>query len=118
MQQFVVFERVNARPPERVGHLDWRQGIPVTGRLVIEERVRMEFERGTVMPRVEGYRPLSSRFGARDGENAVALTLKAFGRGSFFLFVGDAQVIDLDAEIVLKPGDEIVFVRLVPLKGG
>ena len=44
--------------------------------------------------------------------------VEAFGRNGFIVLVEDRQVDDLDAQVELRTGTEITFLRLVPLVGG
>lgn len=53
-----------------------------------------------------------------DPERQYALARKAFGRNGFLVLVGDRQIEDLDEEIDLPMGTEVVFLKLVPLVGG
>ncbi|MDJ0340523.1 hypothetical protein QMK19_10925 [Streptomyces sp. H10-C2] len=53
-----------------------------------------------------------------DAEQQCALALTAFGRNGFLVLVGDRQVEDLDEELDLRLGTEVVFLKLVPLVGG
>ncbi len=103
----------------------------MTVRELITRRVRAEVRRhnaapglvyrGLVQP-TEAERVLNGfRFSkprAIDEEAQVAQAVEAFGRNGFLLFVGDEQVEDLDAEVVLGEEIEVGFVRLVPLIGG
>lgn len=43
---------------------------------------------------------------------------EAFQRHRFILLVDDHQVEDLDEEITLRAGAEVMFLRLTPLAGG
>jgi len=49
---------------------------------------------------------------------AVATALEAFTDGLYFVFVDNAQVEDLSAEVTINPASTLLFVRLVPLAGG
>jgi hypothetical protein len=51
-------------------------------------------------------------------EAIVAAALDGFNRGRFLLFAGDRQVTALDEAIDLRNTGEVVFLRLLPLKGG
>ncbi|MFI9099715.1 hypothetical protein ACIGXA_04255 [Streptomyces fildesensis] len=53
-----------------------------------------------------------------DPEQQAELALTAFGRNGFLVLVGDRQVEELDAEVDLPLGTEVVFLKLVPLVGG
>ncbi|SCE65687.1 hypothetical protein GA0070607_0029 [Micromonospora coriariae] len=44
--------------------------------------------------------------------------VEAFSRNGFIVLVDDRQVEDLDAQVDLRTGTEIMFLRLVPLVGG
>lgn len=46
------------------------------------------------------------------------LALKAFEWRQFVVLVDDRQLDDLDAEIEIKPGTVVTFLKLVPLVGG
>jgi hypothetical protein len=54
-------DQAGTRPPIAAGVFRWSEGVPITARLLIAERVRREFE------------PLLERFGARGGEPPTAL---------------------------------------------
>ncbi len=54
----------------------------------------------------------------RDTAIEVARALRAFERNVFVVFAGGRQVRRLDEEIVLRPGEPVVFLRLTPLAGG
>ena len=138
--QLVVCDRTNGRPPDRTLIMEWQESVPLTPRMLISERVRMEWEtreaereakaRATLGPLVDAammrrlnpYRDAQSP----DLEPALPITLEAviavaldgFRRNVFFLVVDGQQATDLDAEIPLRPTSEVTFVRLVPLKGG
>jgi len=53
-----------------------------------------------------------------DPERQCELALEAFGRNGFLVLVGDRQVEELDEQIDLPLGTEVVFLQLVPLVGG
>jgi hypothetical protein len=55
---------------------------------------------------------------AADPEAAVAAALQAFADGLYFVFVDDVQHTELDAEVSLRPGSRLTFLRLVALAGG
>jgi hypothetical protein len=117
-------DQAGTRPPAAAGVLRWSEGVPITARLLIAERVRQEFE------------PLLERFDARGGElpialvalsaNARAMTLdeaietalRAFSANRFFLLVDRRQIVGLDTPFPLTPQSAVVFLRLTPLKGG
>jgi hypothetical protein len=52
------------------------------------------------------------------GTDAVERVERGFARNAFLLFSPDRQIEDLDEEILITPGLELVFVKLTPLVGG
>jgi hypothetical protein len=116
-------DQAGTHPPIAAGVFRWSEGVPITARLLIAERVRQEFE------------PLLERFDARGGELPIALVamsanapatldeaietaLRAFSANRFFLLVDRRQIVGLDAPFLLTPKSTVVFLRLTPLKGG
>lgn len=53
-----------------------------------------------------------------DAEEQADKALEAFSRNGFVVLVDDRQVEDLDAELDLRMGTQITFLKLVPLVGG
>ncbi|MEU6073474.1 hypothetical protein [Micromonospora sp. NPDC047074] len=53
-----------------------------------------------------------------DADEQFGRAIDAFGRNGFVVLVDDRQVEELDAEIELRDGVEISFLKLVPLVGG
>ncbi|GGZ57189.1 hypothetical protein [Streptomyces bluensis] len=53
-----------------------------------------------------------------DPEAQTELALAAFAGNGFLVLVGDRQVTDLEEEVELPLGSEVVFLKLVPLVGG
>jgi hypothetical protein len=77
--------------------------------------------RGLVQPgdterTLNGYRLRTPR--RVDAEEQFTRAVEAFGRNGFVVLVDDRQVEDLDAEIEIRAGTEISFLKLVPLVGG
>lgn len=110
-------------------------GETASVRELVEGRVRAEVERwnqgraglderwpGLVQPTADELalnQPRRPRARATvDADAQVAAALEAFARGRFLMFVGDAQVEDLDRVVELVPGLELRFIKLVPLVGG
>jgi hypothetical protein len=71
---------------------------------------------GDTEPVRGGYRMRGRR--RVDPEEQFTRAVEAFERNGFVVLVGDSQVEDLDAEIELRMGTEITFLKLVPLVGG
>lgn len=82
---------------------------------------RNGFFQGLVQPtdaerELNGYRLARGRH--VDFERQLSAALEAFNRGHVLVLVDDRQLEDLDDELVLGPGSEVSFLRLVPLAGG
>jgi len=103
----------------------------ITARELIERRVRSEVEiqnrdggeyyRGLVTPKdaevaLNGARLRKGR--QLDADEQCRVACDAFEKNAFFMLAGDRQIEDLDETIVVTPGLEVSFVRLVPLVGG
>ena len=103
----------------------------VTARELIRSRVYQEvteynartpgYFRGLVQPNeaervLNGYRIREGR--KIDWEAQFDQAVQAFQRNGFILLADDRQLTDLDEEVVLKPGSQVTFLRLVPLVGG
>ncbi|WP_327289110.1 hypothetical protein [Streptomyces sp. NBC_01198] len=103
----------------------------LSARELIRRRVRQEVAEynarqpevfnGLVQPTdaertLNGYRLRAPR--RLDAERQCELALDAFGRNGFLLLVADRQVEELDDQVDLPAGTEVVFLKLVPLVGG
>ena len=103
----------------------------ITVRELIRERVYQEvreynasqpdYYRGLVQPTdaeavLNGYRVRERR--KLNWEQQYERALEAFERNGFFVLVDDRQVEALDEIIVLQPGTQVSFIKLVPLVGG
>ncbi len=125
-----VFDGINARPRLQVMRLRL-VSERVTGRDLIERRVRQEvaqqnarpaqFMRTLVRPTdaeetLNGYR--LRKPAAIDADVQVQRALEAFTAHGFFLLVDDAQIEHLDDAITLTPDSTVTFIKLVPLVGG
>jgi len=106
-----------------------------SGRLAVRDlislRVRAEIRRynndrkatfyGLVQPAdikslIDG--PSKRSFRPIDADKQVDVALKAFREQRFVVLLPDRQAEDLDEVITLGEGDEVSFLRLVPLVGG
>jgi hypothetical protein len=135
-QQILLRDRLNGQPATHSVVMDWQDGVPLTPRTLIMERVRNEWEAqkaerevnasGQLKPLVD--RAMMERMNPfrfkSQGEAPVtlgsvtAMALEGFTRNSFFLLIDGQQITDLDQVITLKPTSDVTFVRLMPLKGG
>ena len=62
--------------------------------------------------------PVSRRFRPIDADHQVKIALTAFKDQRFLVLLPDRQAESLEEEIEIKDGDEVSFLRLVPLMGG
>ena len=98
---------------------------------VIRARVRHEVEaynsdagtsvfRGLVDPDATFRPPSASATTKRsiDADRQVDAALAAFERNGFLVLVGDRQAEGIDEVVLIQPGTEVSFVKLVPLVGG
>ncbi|WP_019010261.1 hypothetical protein [Deinococcus aquatilis] len=53
-----------------------------------------------------------------DPDEAVAVALRAYGDGMYFVFVDDLQIMTLDEPLSLRPDSTLMLLRLTPLAGG
>jgi hypothetical protein len=104
----------------------------VTARQVVELRVRGEVARfneddgadifrGLVQPtdteqQLNGFKLKKRR--RLDAEAQVASAFRAFESNGFLMLIGDHQIESLDEKIVVTPGTQVSFIKLVPLVGG
>lgn len=136
--ELLLRDRHGARAPVDALILRWRDGVPLTARLLIEERVRIEWERradvaargadadalaADLARRLVALNPYRHAPAAAPApeptlEGAIACALAGFERNAFFLLVDGAQITHLDETIPLRPTSEVTFVRLLPLVGG
>ena len=62
--------------------------------------------------------PAERRFRPIDADRQVEVALKAFREGRFLVLLPDRQVETLEETVILNDGDEVSFLRMVPLVGG
>lgn len=140
-QRVVLHDQTHGRPPAQALVLDWQDGVPLTPRVLIAERVRTEWDRRdngraavaevnettTTTSLMRRLNPFRRHDAARRAvavgepetlEHATASALDGFTRNAFFLVVDGRQVTQLDETIRLRPTSNVTFVRLVPLDGG
>ena len=55
---------------------------------------------------------------AVDADAAIAQAVQAFADGLFYVFVDERQQEDLDDTLALRPGSQVMFLRLTALAGG
>jgi hypothetical protein len=65
---------------------------------------------------LNGARPTPG--GRLDWQAQYERALRAFERNGFLLLVDNRQILNLDEEIELRAGAEVVFLKLMPLVGG
>lgn len=89
-----------------------RQEERKLARVMSRQEIAQGVERGKVDP---GERDLEQSV---DNEEAVAIALKAFEDGLYFVFIDEVQQTNLDSEVFLKTNSKVVFLRLTALVGG
>jgi hypothetical protein len=89
-----------------------RQEERKLARIMSSQEIAQGVERGKVDP---GERDLEQSV---DNEEAVAIALKAFEDGLYFVFIDEVQQTNLDSEVFLKTNSKVVFLRLTALVGG
>ncbi|MCW2286314.1 hypothetical protein M2323_004155 [Rhodoblastus acidophilus] len=118
MAKVLIRDAANARRDEVSFTFDWSESRIVLASTLIEERVRAEADKIAC-----GAAPSRLYAELRDGldtlvDEIAARAVKAFARGAFFLIVNDRQVTDPQERIDLSTTTEVVFLKLVPLRGG
>lgn len=89
-----------------------RQEERKLARVMSRQEIAQGVERGKVDP---GERDLEQSV---DNEESVAVALKAFEDGLYFVFIDEVQQTNLDSEVFLKINSKVVFLRLTALVGG
>jgi hypothetical protein len=112
-----IHDQCGAQPPETALVLSWSQGMPMTAKTLISERVRLEYERAEDGdPRRNLVQlTVASRLSP---EGAIELALKGFLANRFFLIVDGKQITELETPFTLQAASSVVFLRLISLKGG
>lgn len=120
-----ILDSVNAREVDPGIVLAWRDGVDITLRQLIRERVRLDFEK-MMAARDASLPPGHPLVAPAASGDALETRLRAaqdtaiahFQRGAFFVAVDGRQVEALDAPFPLRPTSTVKFVRLIQLKGG
>jgi hypothetical protein len=86
-----------------------------TARAILEERIREEFRRESRHPLVRAHDADRRKVKLN---NQCEVAARAVQSGSLIMLLAERQVEDLDAPVALHEGDEVTFIRLVPLIGG
>lgn len=123
MNQIVFYDQIGARKPIRNLAIDWRDGVPLTLRELITERVKLEYERindplPQLAPNELIYLPSNIAFKTISVDHAIAQALQSFSRRGFVVIIGGKQIEALDDVILLSPQTQVTFIKLMPLKGG
>lgn len=78
--------------------------------------------RGWIVPQTEVERtlngPRKTRTTFQDPDDAVAFAHEAFRQGRYLVLLPQGQAESLEQSVSLHDGDEVVFLRMVPLVGG
>jgi len=107
------------------------EGTDFTVRDLISLRVREEVRRYNNRPTGRYYGlvqptdletmlngPTEGKVRQIDADAQVATALQAFKKQQVLVLLPDRQAMDLDEPVALSDGDEVGFLRLVPLVGG
>lgn len=89
-----------------------RQNEQKLARIMSIQEIAQGVERGKVDP---GERDLDQFV---DSDESVAIALRAFEDGIYFVFIDDVQQTELDREVFLKTNSKVVLLRLTALVGG
>jgi len=123
MSRIVMYDQIGARTPVQTFVLDWKDGVPCTLRQIITERVLLEHDRlhasrndATIETLL--YAPDTGPLKQTYPDKAVAAAIDAFSRNAFMVVVGGKQLMALDDIAVISPRTEVVFIKLLRLKGG
>ncbi|MBS1708814.1 MAG: hypothetical protein JSS65_08860 [Armatimonadetes bacterium] len=93
----------------------------ITVRTLIETRIRAEIDEQTGQMRSLRalVMPEHSTIGRKvDVKKQIDTAMRAFEAGSLLVLLPDRQADRLDETLTLEDGDEVSFLRLVPLIGG
>ena len=77
-----------------------------------KQQIEQGLQAGRVTP---GERDLQQEVNTED---AISTALQAFTDGLYFVFIDDAQQMDLETEVFLKTDSHVIFLRLTALVGG
>jgi hypothetical protein len=137
--QLKMCDQTNGRLGAEAMVIDWREGVQLTARTLIAERIRIEWEArqaeqaaagGNRLPplvtvdtmrRLNPFRAPGCEVPSDEAptlESVTDLALNGFRRNAFFLIVDGRQVTDLDEVIPFRTTSQVTFLRLVPLVGG
>jgi hypothetical protein len=94
-----------------VEEFDLRQERRRLTRVMSPAQIQEGLERGKVDM---GGREMGQRV---DVEQAVGAALQAFEDGLYLVVIDDVERRDLDAQVFVRPGSRVVFIRLVFLAG-
>ena len=123
MSRIVMYDQIGAREPVQTFVMDWKDGVPCTLRQIITERVLIEHEklhRSHNDQAIEAllYAPNMGPLKRMNRDEAVAAAIQAFSRNAFVVVIGGKQMMALDDLAVISPRTEVVFIKLLQLKGG
>jgi hypothetical protein len=103
-------EIIRSRVAAEVEEIKLRKQI--SGRSYIIARASSERELNVIGAHGQG------KAASVDVESDIANAVAAFNRRRFIMLLDDRQIDDLDQMVGLRPDSEVVFVHLMPLKGG
>ena len=106
-ERLTVRELIRARVHQEVREYNAQRATQVFHGLIQPTEAERE---------LNGYRMRTPR--RIDPEAQTETAWRAFERGHVLLLVGGRQVSELDDEVVIEPGTDVSFLKLVPLVGG
>ncbi|MDX8436665.1 hypothetical protein EN858_24630 [Mesorhizobium sp. M4B.F.Ca.ET.215.01.1.1] len=123
MSRIVMYDQIGARKPVQSFVLDWKDGVPCTLRQIITERVLLEHDRlhasrNDAAIETLLYAPNTGPLKKTNPDQAVAAAIEAFSRNAFMVVVGGKQMMALDDVAVISARTDVVFIKLLRLKGG
>ncbi len=120
MFQIRISDQLNAQPIGPVHIFQWRDNVPCTLRLLLEERITIEYARARGADG-DGFANHLIHLPPRKQcslDKAIEAGFEGFRKQAFFVIVNGRQVTALDEAFSLTPETEITFVKLLPLQGG
>jgi hypothetical protein len=103
-------EIIRSRVAAEVEEIKLRKQVPA--RSYIIERASWEPELNAIGTHAQ------RKAASMDVDAEIESATAAFSRGRFIMLLDDRQIDDLDQMVGLRPDSEVVFVHLMPLKGG
>lgn len=126
MYNVKLLEQYGARPPQTRKTIEWQDGSVCTARTLITEHVRAIHDAYMVRLDPDGTVPAELMIYQAPHEIARDLSfdrllenaVKAFEERQIIMIANGRQIDALDEEVDLRPETQVVFLKIIPLKGG